>query len=490
MIPAEFQKYIKSKEFKSLLSKYEQTLDSGSVYIDSDDLLDIAEYYHVKGKHDQALRAAEYTLEIFPDNDKAKVFVARSFILQGDIEKAVRISEELDGTDSIDGIYLKAELLLIEGKIDDADMFLRDEYEKQDDDLRYDMMLDIPMLYCDYNYFEVAEEWLSRIDDEEQKHDPDYIEAMARIYTNTQRYKEAIPLWNDCIDIDAFSTLAWLSLSQCQYMLGSCQEALESAEYAIALAPDMPEGYMAAGNSLFAIGRSSEAIERLDTFLSLCPEDVQGELLMASILFTEERYEEAREHIAVCIEALEREENNLIPDLVRQEVYRQAAFIHSALHDIEKAVCYVERLSLFGMAEVSTSMLKAALYLEMGQVKTAFNILNDMLQNGDYGCDVYVQIGMMLVDSNNYELGYNLLSSLLPQLRQSGYENMTGYDRLAYACLMLGHYDEFLDALAVSVEHLPVETVTIFSTYFPANIPLSEYCEYATSHRITPHHEQ
>ena len=53
MIPAEFQKYIRSKEFKDLLAKYQQaSLNGEDIFIDEDDLLDIGEYYHVKGDAD------------------------------------------------------------------------------------------------------------------------------------------------------------------------------------------------------------------------------------------------------------------------------------------------------------------------------------------------------------------------------------------------------------------------------------------------------
>ena len=63
MSSAEFAKYIHSSEFKHLLLQYENALETGGlVFFDSDDLIDIAEYYHISGELDKAEAAADYCL--------------------------------------------------------------------------------------------------------------------------------------------------------------------------------------------------------------------------------------------------------------------------------------------------------------------------------------------------------------------------------------------------------------------------------------------
>lgn len=56
-----------SKEFKDNLHKYEATRKAGSsIYLDPDELTDIAEYYHLHGKLNDALEVISTAMEMFP----------------------------------------------------------------------------------------------------------------------------------------------------------------------------------------------------------------------------------------------------------------------------------------------------------------------------------------------------------------------------------------------------------------------------------------
>ena len=58
--------YYSSKEFKKILKKYEAAQQQGgSVYMDPDQLTDIAEYYYENGQHQQSLETIEHALSIF-----------------------------------------------------------------------------------------------------------------------------------------------------------------------------------------------------------------------------------------------------------------------------------------------------------------------------------------------------------------------------------------------------------------------------------------
>ena len=114
MIPAEFQKYIRSKEFKDLLAKYQQaSLNGEDIFIDEDDLLDIAEYYHVKGNADEAEKVTDYMLRIFPDNTKALVFKARRAVIMGDVDKAEYYSDLITGDEMTSNTQISSSLLQI-----------------------------------------------------------------------------------------------------------------------------------------------------------------------------------------------------------------------------------------------------------------------------------------------------------------------------------------------------------------------------------------
>ena len=59
--------YFKSNKFKHILHKYEELCkENGSSFLDSEELADIAEYYHLTGKEEEARAAATYAVNVFP----------------------------------------------------------------------------------------------------------------------------------------------------------------------------------------------------------------------------------------------------------------------------------------------------------------------------------------------------------------------------------------------------------------------------------------
>lgn len=504
MIPEDFQKYIRSNEFKELLARYQQFLDNDDItYFDADDLLDVAEYFHLKNNPDESMRAAQCCLTLFPDNEKAQVFVARTHLMSGDTDKAEAVAETISTETLLDTIYLKAELMVVRDRVEEAERYLRGHYdsladsegqnnsfyddEEEDvEEMLCNYPLDVAILYVDYMQCDYAESWLSMVNDAELLESADYLECKARLLTGQEKYKEAIPVWNAFIDKQAYSVLAWVQLSQCYYREGNCAEALQCAQYAVAIDSNMPDAYLAEGNCLFSLGRSDEAVKKFCKFLELCPNDIQGELLLASTLYSLDRMEEAKEHILIAIEGVESADTMMeCPDFISVEVYRQAAFIFSALGETEEALHYLDNLIFYNIPSDKYRILRVNILLEAKRVKEAFDVLSELIKDSNHSPEMYINVGSMLVDANLYEAGYKMLKEVFAILSDSGDEKGAGYDRFAYASLVLGHYDDFLSALEVCSEKLPAETATLFSSFFPENMPVTEYLEYARNNTIT-----
>ena len=501
MIPFDFQKYLRSKDFKVLLSRFQQHLINGDGgFFDSDELLDIAEYYHLKDDLGSARKAVEYCLELYPGNTKALVFLARTFVMSGDVDKAQLMLDEIHDDNSVDVKYLRAELLICRNDIDAANSYLQQQYdalqsatsdlfsEVEEEDAEEDYAnypLDVCLLFCDYQVWDKAEWWLACVTDPELVSNGDYIEAKARILTAQGKYKEAIATWNSYIDIDAYSTLAWIQLSQCHFHEGNCAEALQCAEYAESIDPNLSETYISEANYLFSMGKSGEAVEKINKYMELCPDDIQGELFISSVLFSMGKYEEADQHITKACNALtDYDEDDSFPNAVRIDILRQAAYICSAQGRMDDAMLFVDKTLFYGMSEEQHLLLCAGIYLEHGDVKIAFEKFSQALAASNHDPGTYIIVANMVIDAGLYEQGYNLLSQILDVLGESGVDNGVGYDRYAYAAFMTGHYREFLDALEVCTVKSPSETATIFSSYFPEGMPVSDYLQYAREHHI------
>jgi hypothetical protein len=77
----EGNEYFESKEFKEILQQYEESVKSGErIYMDADDLADIADYYHYNNRMDEAEAAISLAMEYNPEAVGPMLYKAREAI--------------------------------------------------------------------------------------------------------------------------------------------------------------------------------------------------------------------------------------------------------------------------------------------------------------------------------------------------------------------------------------------------------------------------
>ncbi len=275
---SEFQKYTASPEFRELLKRYEKSREDDTVcYMDIDDIIDIAEYYHSIDAYEEAEAAADYCQKLYPEDDSALLFKARMALIDyGDYEKAQELYDALpQNDDSIENIYVHAEILVCKNKVEEADEILQkkyeelklqyeksqdedsvidsyedDEYEEDIEDLQESLEhypLDTAMMYSDHGLPEYAEKWLNLSSENIEGMEFEYWETWGRTYHMQERFKEAIIAWNKALDIDAYSFSVWIHLCDAQYQENLIDDAIQSAEFAQAISVDDPQPNMFLG---------------------------------------------------------------------------------------------------------------------------------------------------------------------------------------------------------------------------------------------------
>jgi tetratricopeptide (TPR) repeat protein len=273
----EFQKYTASPEFQELLQRYEKSREEDSeCYIDLNDIIDIAEYYHSIEAFDEAEAAADYCHRLYPDNDSPLLFKARMALIDyGDYEKAEKIYSSLpQKDDSVEEAYVYAEILVCRNKVKEAETFLDRKYEdlkrqyeesvdtsgrvdSYDDEFEEEIEdfldvlehfpLDIAMMYSDHGLPDYAEKWLKLTDGVIEDMEFEYWETWGRTYHMQERFKEAIEAWNKALDVDSYSFSAWIHLCDAQYQENLIDDAIQSAEFAQAISVDDPQPNMFLG---------------------------------------------------------------------------------------------------------------------------------------------------------------------------------------------------------------------------------------------------
>ena len=197
--------YFESKEFKKILKQYEESVKSGHpAYMDADDLADIADYYHFYCRYDEAQAAIELALKYNPDAIGPLLYKAREALVQNDYETAHEYQARIEAIDSQEGLYFKGEILICQGKAEEADELFRQQLKEVYPDELIDYVYDVAHLFSDYNLHEKAFEWIARSKGDDSD---EFKELMGCTLFGLGKYKDSERIFNELIDHDPYSVV-------------------------------------------------------------------------------------------------------------------------------------------------------------------------------------------------------------------------------------------------------------------------------------------
>ena len=293
--------YFDSEEFRNLLDGYEESVKSGHpVFMDADDLADIADYYHFMGANQDADETIDYALSLYPNATLPNVFRAREALTAGDIDKAKECVEQIENKEDPEYQYMQAELLIAQDKVEEADQFLREYFSTIPPDEYQDFVMDVSNIYNDYGLNDKAYEWMMRTKGDDSN---DFKELMARTLFGLGKYKDSERIFNELLDKNPYSTRYWNALASAQFMNEDISNAITSSEYAIAIDPKNPEGLLSKANGLYQLGNYDEAILYYNRYLEVAQ-----------------------------------------PDDIVPQIYQELALCHSSLHHLDEALAYINKI--------------------------------------------------------------------------------------------------------------------------------------------------
>ena len=120
--------YYNDPEFLELLEEYEQAEQTGMpVFMDAEDLADIAGYYQSAGRPDDAQKAIEKALEQDPESETALIYKVHEALDAEvpDVQLAQDYLDRIYNKDLPEYVYCQAEIFIVQDKPDEADKYLR-----------------------------------------------------------------------------------------------------------------------------------------------------------------------------------------------------------------------------------------------------------------------------------------------------------------------------------------------------------------------------
>lgn len=449
----QYASYFDKPEFLQLLARYEEMLLSGgSYYFEDSELTDIAEYYAMIGDSRRAEAALDYAIQLHPDSLDALIFKARARLINGQISEAMRIAEELPDTNDREVIFLKAELMMAVGEDTKAhDIFnALTELEKYN----ADAYVDIIDLLLDNNKTDMATIWL----DEAIARYPNnatLLESAAYCHVAQERFDEAINIYNQLLDTDAYNSIYWEELGKIYFQTEQYDKAIESFEFALATnEKDCYFAMHAIANSYFNIGNYEKAEEYYRLISQNYPGAGNALYHMGICRINMGDDDKALEYLTEALaEAPEDAEE-------QGQIYSQLSLIFSRKGEHKKAITYIEEALKIYPNNQELTIMKGHEFLCQGNYEESCLSFIEALNNSteDEGRSLFL-IAVSMLENGFYSMSHYIFRLLK--------ENPETDSPLLYPYLCLCewtlHKKQFKETLTEALAQCPQRTYEIFT---------------------------
>ncbi len=462
------EQYFKSDDFQQLVKSYEASVESGeAIFLDADDMVDIADYYNMKNESERADIVIEEGLALYPNHVLLNVYMARKALVQEDVDLAETYAERIDDKDAPDYHYLKAEILIAQNRIDEADDYLRNYGKRVEADEYEDFVKDVANLYIDYAICDKAYEWMMRTKGDDSD---DFKELMGRTLIGLGKYKDSEHIFNELVDHNPFSKHYWIALATAQFMNEDYNAAITSAEYAIAIDPNDPDSLLAKANGLLKLTNYEKALEFFTRFSQVCPDDASGPLYQAACLVNLGRNQEA---IPLLQSALTMDVDS---NETKAQIYQELALAYSAIGELDRALDAIEQSESFGLEHADILAIKGHLLLNHKRVDEAEEYFKQALTESNSNQQIVMRIVASLCDNRYVKAAYHMLKHFLEM--QNDDIITIGYSYMALCCWELHNDQEFLHYLQQAINRNPNEVKMVLGFIFPEDLPIEQYYDY------------
>lgn len=459
-----------SKEFKEVLGKYENARDRlDGVFFDVDDIVDIAEYYLYRNNLKEAENVTAYAATLYPHSVLVLSMQARmAMFYYNDIGKARELVKKIEAEDceDMEYYYLRAEIMINDDKINEADKFLESKIAMLDGDDLADFFIEVPNIFIDNNLPELAQKWLERSD---EKDDPDYKEIEARIAFQTANYDKAERLLKGLLENSPFSASLWKMLAATQFVGGNVADSVESCEYAIAIDPSDVEAIGNKARALSTLARFNEAMVFYERYLKQVPHDAPMRVMYAIALAGVGDNEGALKNLYMA--KTDCTDRDTLSDISSQIIY-----VLSIMGKYDEALVFLGNSEKHGdITRTARLLSEGRIRLDMGETQKAADCFAEAFICSRNDMDTYIQTAMAYFDKGGVQQAIHTLLAgvtINPDTKR-------GYSYLADCYRLTGEKEKFIDAMAMAVKYNPVELVEVLGTHFPAGMSVYDYINYA-----------
>ena len=105
--------FFNSEDFQEILKKYEESVKSGHpIYMDADDLADVADYYQFNERLEEAEEAISLAIQYNPQAVGPMLYRSREALAVKDFETARNYASQIKVVDALEALFLEGEILI------------------------------------------------------------------------------------------------------------------------------------------------------------------------------------------------------------------------------------------------------------------------------------------------------------------------------------------------------------------------------------------
>ena len=396
-----------NNELEELLSKFESVVQKGEHhFFDSQDILELADYYIRWMDRDRANKAIELGLLYYPNHPHILLKQAEALAKQNRPSEALKILNSIEPQ-----LNTEPQYYLVKGDVF-SQMNLTDqaihEYKKllnlnsPNKDFVYNV---IGSEYMMKNRFEEALYYFKKAVEFDIENCPVALYRIYFCYSELHKQAEGIVYFQKIIDQAPFNADAWRYISYCYMELHRYEDALENINYAQAINPSDWLIVLKKSDILKALNRYDEAIELLKETLDKDPQNAY----MMNVLA--ETYNEVAD-------------------------YEKASYyFHKALHINPK-----NSRAWLGLAET---------YAHMSQVNESVSCIQHALTNAKNDPEALLKAGKLYIVLELYEEALNILQYNF----EKGYNPPELIMWLSIALEKSGYVSDAVDLLSDQIYH-------------------------------------
>ena len=384
------------KELVTLITNYEEAkAENRQLYLDADQLADIADWYASERKFEEAQEVITYGLKIHPGNTDLLIEQAYLYLDTQKLQKAKKVADSITEEFDSEVKLLKAELLLNGGKLEEA-------------------------------------QWLLST-----LADADELETIIDYLASTHQVESAIIYYNKLIDKSPFNPSYWMGLVKCYFVQEQIDKAIEACDFALAADDQYGEAYAYKAHCFFYLNNSDDAIENYQKAIELkaIPPEL-GYMFMGISYGNKEEWQKADDYYDKVIERFEEDGDK--QSILLIDTYTSKAFALSHLERYKEAHELCEKAK-----EINPN--EGLIYLTEGKLYLAEELEDEAAISFEKAIEINPNIEMWYMIASAYSESDYLIEAkeYFEKVYQINpkYEDVT--EKLSVLCLMHGEIDNF-----------------------------------------------